>query len=80
MKVCPIQKYGLGPVVDEFEKTGKILRKDTEELEAYNFMGRHYGPGERPRLEQSFFKPQGFEFDAKRTVPSAGVERPTFLM
>jgi ferredoxin len=80
MKVCPVQKYGLGPVLEEYARSRKILGKDTDELEGYDFNGRHYGPGERPLLKPSFFKPPGFDFDASRTTPAAGGERPAFLM
>jgi NAD-dependent dihydropyrimidine dehydrogenase PreA subunit len=80
MKVCPIQKYGLGPVLEEYTRSGNILGKDTDELEGYEFEGRHYGPSERPRLEPKFFKPEGFDFDATRKVPAAGADRPAFLM
>jgi epoxyqueuosine reductase len=79
MKVCPVQKYGLGPVLEEFDRSGKILGKDTDELEGYDFDGKHYGPGERPRLEPSFFSPPGLDFDASRVAPPGGAERPAFL-
>jgi ferredoxin len=80
MKVCPVQKYGLGPVLEEYTLSGKILGKDTDELEGYDFDGRHYGPGDRPQLKPSFFRPPGLDFDASRTTPAAGGERPAFLM
>jgi NAD-dependent dihydropyrimidine dehydrogenase PreA subunit len=80
MKVCPVQKYGLGPVLEEYTRSGKILGKDTDDLEGYEFEGHHYGPGERPRIQPSFFKPAGFDFDATRTAPSTGADRPAFLM
>lgn len=79
MKVCPVQKYGLRPVLEEYERSGRILGKNTDELEGYDFSGQHYGPGERPRLEPSFFAPPGLDFDANRTVPPGGTKRPGFL-
>jgi ferredoxin len=80
MKVCPIQKYGLGPVLEEYDRSGKVLGKDTDELEGYDFEGRHYGPNERPRLQPAFFNPEGFDFDATRKQPAGGADRPAFLM
>jgi epoxyqueuosine reductase len=80
MKVCPVQKYGLGPVLEEYTRSGKILGKGTDDLEGYEFEGHHYGPDERPRLQPSFFTPPGFDFDADRKAPAAGAKRPTFLM
>jgi epoxyqueuosine reductase len=69
MKVCPVQRYGLGPVLEEHARSGKILGKDLDELEGYDFHGRHYGPGERPQLPAEYFEPPGFEFDPKLKQP-----------
>jgi epoxyqueuosine reductase len=57
MKVCPVQRYGLPAVVEEFERSGEILGTRTDELEGYTWPldGRHYGPGERPPLSKDFF-------------------------
>lgn len=57
MKVCPVQRYGLGAVVDEFEQTGTILGKGTDELEGYKWPldGQRYGPGRRPPLGKEFY-------------------------
>jgi ferredoxin len=57
MKVCPVQRYGLAAVYEEYERTGRILGKDTEELEGFKFPvdGRNYGPGELPKLPSEFF-------------------------
>lgn len=57
MKVCPVQRYGLAAVYEEFEKSGRILGKDTEELEGFTFPvdGQFYGPGEMPKLSSDFF-------------------------
>jgi NAD-dependent dihydropyrimidine dehydrogenase PreA subunit len=57
MKVCPVQRYGLAAVYEEFEKSGRILGKDTDELEGFRFPidGRYYGPGELPNLSNEFF-------------------------
>jgi epoxyqueuosine reductase len=61
MKVCPVQRYGLQPVLDEFERSGQILGKNTDELEGFTWIdGRRYGHGERPRLPVSFTKPSDF--------------------
>lgn len=70
MKVCPVQKYGLQPVLDEFAKSGTVLGKNSDELEGFTWIdGAHYGPGERPRLSTAFTKPADFplaEMTAKR--------------
>ena len=61
MKVCPAQKHGLNVVMDEFERTGKVIGKDTDELEGYDWIdGAHYRPGERPKLSRAFTKPLDF--------------------
>ena len=69
-KVCPVQRYGLVAVYEEYRRTGQILGKGKDELEGYQFTdGRHYGVGEHPVLPKSFFKPTGLDFDASQTVP-----------
>jgi hypothetical protein len=69
MKVCPVQRYGLGPVMAEYTQTGRILGKDTDELEGYSFDDRYFGPGERPRLTKDWFAPRGLDFDPTRKRP-----------
>jgi epoxyqueuosine reductase len=71
MKVCPVQRYGLDAVLEEHDRSGKILGKGTDELEGYDWPldGRHYAPGERPALERSFFNPPGTNFDFTRKIP-----------
>ncbi len=51
-RVCPVQRYGLQPVLDHFEATGgQVLGKGTEELEGYSLPDRgHFGVGELPRF------------------------------
>ena len=62
MKVCPVQRYGLAAVLDEYKQSGRILGKDSDELEGYNWPldGRHYSPGVRPSLDAGFFDVPGF--------------------
>jgi epoxyqueuosine reductase len=51
MKVCPIQRYGLEAVQTHYhESGGKILGKDTDQLEGYVWPldGRFYGASEKP--------------------------------
>ena len=69
MKVCPIQHYGLQAVLDEFEETGQVLGKGTDELEGYRWPvdGRYYDAVHRPRLPDEFLKPEDLEFDPGRT-------------
>ena len=75
MKVCPVQRYGLGPVMDEFKLTGKILGKDTDELEGYTFGGRFFPAGKRPELRTEWFNPEGFPFDPERKAPLQEAKR-----
>ena len=71
MKVCPIQRYGLAAVLDEYQRSGRILGKDTDELEGYDWPldGKHYRPGRKPRLPVEITRPPGLPFDATRTEP-----------
>ncbi len=64
MKVCPVQRYGLAAVLSEFAHSGRILGRGSDQLEGYDWPldGRHYGPGERPRLPIAFHDPPGFGF------------------
>lgn len=71
MKVCPVQKYGLSAVTEEYVRSGRILGKDTDELEAYDFDGEHYPAGTRPKLPMEWFEPPGLNFDPTRRVPVA---------
>jgi ferredoxin len=61
MKVCPIQRYGMQPVMEHYVETGEILGKGTENLEGYTLSDKgHYGPGELPVFDAKFFDmPQG---------------------
>jgi ferredoxin len=61
MKVCPIQKYGMQPVMEHYVETGEILGKGTDSLEGYTLHDKgHFGPGELPSFNAEFFKmPRG---------------------
>jgi epoxyqueuosine reductase len=61
IKVCPVQRYGLAAVVETYESTGRILGKDSAELESYEFEGYVYGPGERPSLGRDWFAEVPFD-------------------
>lgn len=76
MKVCPVQRYGLDTVVEEYERSGRILGRDTDDLEGYDWPldGKHYGPGESPRVPSEVVAPDGFKFDPKRLIPLTPVE------
>ena len=56
MKVCPIQKYGMKPVMEHYIATGQVLGKGTHLLEGYELrdMG-YFGPGELPTFDNEFF-------------------------
>jgi len=64
MKVCPVQAYGLAAVVAAFERTGKILGKDTDDLEGYDWMfdGCHYPAGQTPRVPAAITQPPDMPF------------------
>jgi epoxyqueuosine reductase len=71
MKVCPVQRYGLEAVTTHLVETGEILGKGTDELEGYHWLdGRHYGPGQKPRITQEFMAPRGIALDRTRDVPT----------
>jgi ferredoxin len=56
MKVCPIQKYGMQPVMEHYIATGEILGKGTDNLEGYTLPDKGYfGPGQLPVLGRTFF-------------------------
>ena len=59
-------------VLDEFAITGRILGRDTDELEGYDWPldGAHYGPGQRPRLPSGFHEPRGFDFNPQVLIGS----------
>jgi epoxyqueuosine reductase len=59
-----VQAYGLDAVLDEFGRTGRILGKDTDDLEGYDwfFDGRHYPPGRTPRAPAELVSPPGMPF------------------
>lgn len=61
MKVCPVQKYGMKPVMEHYIDTGEVLGKGTHELEGYKLEDKGYfGPGKLPNFNKAFFQfPQG---------------------
>ena len=61
MKVCPIQRYGMKPVMEHYIDTGEVLGKGTDNLEGYTIQDKGYfGPGKLPHFEKDFFDmPQG---------------------
>lgn len=69
MKVCPVQRFGLQPVLDHWEQTGDVLGAQTDALEGYDWIdGRRYGAGERPKIPLPFFSPEDMKFDAARVL------------
>jgi ferredoxin len=72
MKVCPVQRYGLQPVVDHYMKTGEILGKGSDALEGFSWPldGERYGAARKPRIDsQVLLKPHGWHFDPSRSGP-----------
>jgi NAD-dependent dihydropyrimidine dehydrogenase PreA subunit len=65
MIVCPIQRYGMKPVMEHYVQTGEVLGKGTENLEGYSMAGKgHFGPGELPQFDRDLFEfPHGREED-----------------
>ncbi|WP_033288861.1 hypothetical protein [Amycolatopsis jejuensis] len=57
-KVCPVQKFGLAAVYDEWERSGTILGKGTDQLEGYWFDGVYYDAARRPKLEPTWLELQ----------------------
>jgi epoxyqueuosine reductase len=77
-KVCPVQKYGLQPVIEQFVASGTILGKGTDDLEGYDWVdGNYYGAGTRPKLDTEFMHPPGLEFDASQSVPTVPADTPS---
>lgn len=62
MKVCPVQRYGLPAVFDEFERSGTILGRETDELEGYIWPvdGLFYRVGQKPKVGDEIIRPDGF--------------------
>ncbi|MCH8207179.1 MAG: hypothetical protein IH956_09290 [Chloroflexi bacterium] len=56
MKVCPIQRYGMKPVMEHYIETGEVLGKGTDNLEGYDLRDKGYfGPGELPHFDRKLF-------------------------
>ena len=56
MKVCPIQKYGMKPVMEHYIENGEVLGKGTDNLEAYELPGKGYfAVGKLPHFDAEFF-------------------------
>ena len=57
MKTCPVQRFGMGPVMEHYVETGEVLGKGTHLLEGYTFEDKGYtGPGELPLFDRHFFE------------------------
>lgn len=66
VKVCPIQRFGVEAVVAHYEETGRILGKDSDDLEGYTWLldHRYYGAGDKPRINsEELLHPRELEFD-----------------
>jgi epoxyqueuosine reductase len=65
MKVCPIQKYGLAAVIEEFQRSGEVLGRQSDDLEGFDWPldGLHYGPGELPQIPPNVARPPGISFE-----------------
>jgi ferredoxin len=77
-KVCPVQRFGLQPVLDEFAESGKILGKGTDELEGYDWVdGEHYGPVRRPKFDKEIFQGLGFDVPLKSAADESELGKGT---
>ena len=57
MKVCPVQRYGMKPVMDHYASTGQVLGKGTDLLEGYSIRDvGYFGPGQLPSFDNEFFR------------------------
>ena len=65
MIVCPIQKYGMKPVMEHYVETGEVLGKGSDNLEGFSLKGKGYfASGELPQFDREFFEfPHGREED-----------------
>lgn len=70
LKVCPVQRFGLEAVIDEWKKNKRILGKGSDELEGFTFVdGRYYGSDDRPKVSTEFVAPEEFVFDPLKWKP-----------
>jgi ferredoxin len=71
MKVCPVQRFGLPAVLGEYQRSGQILGKGTDDLEGYDWPldGQHYGPQRKPQVPDNVVQPPSFVFDPARVEP-----------
>lgn len=84
MKVCPVQRFGLDAVLEEYERTGQILGKGSDDLEGYDWPldGEHYGPDQKPLVAAHVVSLEGLLFDPDRVEPEpepAGERKPFLL-
>jgi len=65
MKVCPVQRYGMKPVMEHYLETGEVLGKGTDNLEGFTIRDKGYfGPGKLPQFSRDFFEiPHGTKDD-----------------
>ncbi len=57
MKVCPVQRYGMKPVMEHYVETGEVLGKGTDNLEGFALRDKGYfGPGKLPQFDREFFE------------------------
>ena len=56
IKTCPIQKYGMKPVMEYYVETGDVLGKTTDDLEGYTLPDKGYmAPRKLPSFSAEFF-------------------------
>jgi len=73
MKVCPVQRYGLQAVLDEYDRSGQILGKGSDDLEGFRWPvdGRYYGHGQKPRINDDLMFPVGFSLEPIESASGA---------
>ncbi len=81
IKVCPVQRYGLAAVLDEFRESGTVMGAHSDELEGFDWPldGLHYPPDEKPKIAATaaFLHPNGYVHEPKPKHSTEGRIDPT---
>ena len=73
--VCPVQKYGLKPVLEHYEATGRILGKGSDALEGYSLSDKGYFPaGKLPKFTRDEAR---IRYELVKTIPDPEDAAPT---
>ena len=77
MKVCPVQRYGMKPVMEHYVETGEVLGKGTDNLEGYALRDKGYfGPAScLSSTASSSISPRGRERTGSSTSSRSGLTK-----